>query len=142
MRKRILWIEDEIYKIGDLVDGFRVREDIEVIEADTEDEWRRELSSKAGYFDLVILDIRLPRGGRIVDENPEHWTRRGKKLLVDLKQRWPDTPVVVFTALPADEHEDRIRALGADDYIEKPVLVRKFEEVIFRRLGIEEKETD
>ena len=141
MRKRILWIEDEMYKIGDLVDGLRA-EDIEVINAVTEEEWREEPKREAGYFDVVILDIRLPRGGRVVDEKPEDWMRRGEKLLVDIKQRWPNTPVVVFTALPADEHEDRIRELGADDYIEKPVQVRKFEEVIFKWLGIEEKETD
>ena len=141
MKRRILWIEDEMYLIGNLADGLR-EENVEVISATTEKEWKKELNRKAGYFDLVILDIMLPQGSGVLDERQRDWRRKGETLLTGIKDQWPKTPVVVFTILLADDHEDRIKALGADEYLQKPVLVREFEEVIFKWLGIQKKETD
>ncbi len=59
------------------------------------------------HFDLIILDIGLPR-------------MSGLNVLADLRSRGSQTPVLILTA--RDTVEDRIRGLdsGADDYLTKP----------------------
>jgi two-component system response regulator TctD len=74
-------------------------------------------------FDLVVLDIGLPR----LD---------GLSLLSDLRERGDATPVLMLTA--RDGIEDRVHALdvGADDYLAKPFDFREFEarcRVLLRR---------
>jgi DNA-binding response OmpR family regulator len=56
---------------------------------------------------LVILDLKLPE-------------LSGEQVLLQLRERRPDVPVIVLTA--KDAVEDRVRNLnnGADDYVTKP----------------------
>jgi DNA-binding response OmpR family regulator len=58
-------------------------------------------------FDLILLDLMLPG-------------RNGLEILVALRERECDTPVLILTA--RDSVEDRVRGLdcGADDYLVKP----------------------
>src|SRR5215471_19514781 len=58
-------------------------------------------------FDLVILDLMLPR-------------RDGLEVLDTLRRRGLQTPVLILTA--KDTVEDRVQGLdrGADDYLVKP----------------------
>jgi len=62
---------------------------------------------RAATFDLVLLDLGLPR-------------RDGLSVLRELRDRRDQTPVIILTA--RDEVRDRVAALdaGADDYIVKP----------------------
>ena len=66
-----------------------------------------ELALRTGPYDLVLLDLGLPR-------------RDGLSLLRDLRGRKDRTPVLIATA--RDAVSDRIAGLdaGADDYIVKP----------------------
>jgi heavy metal response regulator len=61
----------------------------------------------AAPYDLIILDIRLPK-------------MDGLRLLRELRERGVRTPVLLLTAL--DTVEDRVKGLdsGADDYLVKP----------------------
>ena len=74
-------------------------------------------------FDLVVLDIGLPR----LD---------GLRILAGMRERGDVTPVLMLTA--RDGIEDRVQALdvGADDYLGKPFDFREFEarcRVLLRR---------
>jgi len=74
-------------------------------------------------FDLVVLDIGLPR----LD---------GLRVLSGMRERGDSTPVLMLTA--RDGIEDRVQALdvGADDYLGKPFDFREFEarcRVLLRR---------
>ncbi|UNK48022.1 response regulator transcription factor [Lysobacter sp. S4-A87] len=74
-------------------------------------------------FDLVVLDIGLPR-------------MSGLELLAGLRKRGDTTPVLVVTA--RDRIEDRVQALdvGADDFLAKPFDLREFDarcRVLLRR---------
>jgi len=62
---------------------------------------------RASSFDLVLLDLGLPR-------------RDGLAVLRELRERHDQTPLIVLTA--RDEVRDRVAALdaGADDYLVKP----------------------
>jgi DNA-binding response OmpR family regulator len=66
-----------------------------------------ELLATTGGFDLVLLDVMLPR-------------RSGLDVLAAIRRRRPEVPVILVTAL--GEREDVIAGLdgGADDYVTKP----------------------
>jgi DNA-binding response OmpR family regulator len=66
-----------------------------------------EALATTGDFDLVLLDVMLPR-------------RSGLDVLAEIRRRRPEVPVILLTAL--GEKEDVIAGLdeGADDYVTKP----------------------
>jgi DNA-binding response OmpR family regulator len=101
---RILVVEDEKKVASALREGLEA-EQFDVRTALTGEEGFA-LASRE-FFDLVILDLMLPR-------------RSGIAVLSTLRTRGTQTPVLVLTA--KDTVEDRVQALdfGADDYLVKP----------------------
>jgi two-component system response regulator HydG len=59
-------------------------------------------------FDVVLLDLRMPE-------------MDGMKVLKALKQRWPESEVIIITGYPTLESAKEAVALGAYDYLTKPV---------------------
>lgn len=59
-------------------------------------------------FDVVLLDLRMPE-------------MNGLAVLKHIKQRWPDSEVIVITGYPAVETAKQALALGAYGYLAKPV---------------------
>ena len=59
-------------------------------------------------FDVVLLDLRMPE-------------MDGMKVLKALKQRWPESEVIIITGYPTLESAKEAVALGAYDYLMKPV---------------------
>ena len=59
-------------------------------------------------FDVVWLDLRMPG----LD---------GMDVLKTIKERWPDSEVVVITGYPTLESAKQALRLGAQNYIAKPV---------------------
>lgn len=59
-------------------------------------------------FDIVLLDLRLPG----VD---------GMTILRSLKERWPESEVIIITGYPTLETAKEAVMLGAHDYLAKPV---------------------
>jgi DNA-binding response OmpR family regulator len=104
---RVLYVEDE-KKVADLVKDALEREDYSVeIASDGEE---GEALALQGHFDLVILDILIPK-------------RDGLELLRNLRAKKPSTPVLLLTAKTSIE--DKVKGLdgGADDYLTKPFAV-------------------
>jgi DNA-binding NtrC family response regulator len=58
--------------------------------------------------DVVLLDLRMPE----VD---------GMTVLRAIKQRWPESEVIIITGYPTIESAKEAVALGAYDYLTKPV---------------------
>ena len=58
--------------------------------------------------DIILLDLRMPG----LD---------GMDVLKTIKQRWPDSEVVVITGYPTIETAKEAVRLGAHNYIAKPV---------------------
>jgi DNA-binding response OmpR family regulator len=73
--------------------------------------------------DLVILDLMLPG-------------MSGEEVLVKLRERRPDVPVIVLTA--RDAVDDRVRNLnaGADDYVTKPFSFAELAARVHARLRV------
>ncbi len=101
---RLLIIEDEEKTVTALEQGFR-EAGYEVASARRGDEGL--VLARSGDFDLVVLDIMLPR-------------RDGWDILAELRRSGVRVPVICLTA--RDSVEDRVRGLelGADDYVVKP----------------------
>lgn len=108
---RILLVEDDP-QVGDAV-AYRLRRECYRVD------WVRDgeaalAAATDGTFDLVVLDLGLPR----LD---------GCDVLGGLRARDIRTPVLVLTA--RDALSDRVRGLdlGADDYLVKPFDIAEFE---------------
>ncbi len=101
---RLLVIEDEDKTAAALERGFR-EAGYDVTRARRGDEGL--VLARSGGFDLVILDIMLPR-------------RDGWEILAELRRTGSSPPVICLTA--RDTIDDRVRGLdlGADDYVVKP----------------------
>jgi len=105
--RRILLVEDEpslVLTLSDrlISEGYRVE-----TAGDGEEALAR---AEAGGFDLIILDVLLPR-------------KNGFDVCRDLRQRGQDTPILMLTA--RSQVVDRVVGLklGADDYLTKPFEV-------------------
>jgi DNA-binding NtrC family response regulator len=59
-------------------------------------------------FDVVLLDMRMPG----LD---------GLSVLRTIKQKWPDSEVVIITGFPTVDSAKEAVRLGAFDYVSKPV---------------------
>jgi two-component system response regulator HydG len=59
-------------------------------------------------FDVVLLDLRMPE-------------MDGMKVLKALKSKWPESEVIIITGYPTLESAKEADALGAYDYLTKPV---------------------
>jgi two-component system copper resistance phosphate regulon response regulator CusR len=70
----------------------------------------------SGQYDLMVLDLRLPR-------------RSGMEVLRTLRDRGSGLPVLVLTAQDAVDSKVQALRMGADDYVTKPFA---FEELLAR----------
>jgi two-component system copper resistance phosphate regulon response regulator CusR len=101
---RILVIEDERKLAGAIAEGLEIN-GYEVAIADSGETGIREMRNSA--FDLVLLDVMLPRLG-------------GLETLREMRRSGFRTPVLILTS--RGSVDDRVRGLdaGADDYLVKP----------------------
>jgi DNA-binding NtrC family response regulator len=59
-------------------------------------------------FDVVLLDMRMPG-------------KDGMAVLRTIKQKWPESEVVIITGYPSVDNAKEAVRLGAYDYMSKPV---------------------
>lgn len=71
--------------------------------------------------DLLLLDINMPEVS-------------GLDLLEFIRRRgaWNDLPIVMLSTEAADVTVDKAMALGADDYVRKPVMLEELETALRR----------
>ena len=108
---RILVVEDERKVASFIRQG--LQEEGHAVEVATDGAAALELLEEAPAYDLVILDLMLPK-------------RDGFEVLKTLRQQRSQTPVLVLTA--RDSVSDKVRGLdlGADDYLTKPFAFDEF----------------
>jgi two-component system, chemotaxis family, chemotaxis protein CheY len=96
---------------------------IRVIEASDGVDGLKKLAAEK--FDLIFTDINMP----IMD---------GLKLVSLLRNdaNYKETPIVVITTEGAQEDRDRALALGANDYITKPIQPNKILDIARSMLNI------
>jgi two-component system, OmpR family, alkaline phosphatase synthesis response regulator PhoP len=120
MERRILLVEDEPGLVMTL--GDRLRGEGYHVESASEGQTGLELASSGG-FDLIVLDIMLPR-------------RNGLDVCRDLRQQGISTPILMLTARGQTMDKVLGLKLGADDYLTKPFEMMELlarVEALFRR---------
>ena len=68
-------------------------------------------------YDIIILDISMPG-------------RNGLELLKEVKERYSETPVIIFTMYPEDQFGVRAIRNGASAYLTKDISLKELVEVI------------
>jgi len=96
---------------------------LNIVEANDGVDGLKKISSDK--FDLIMTDINMP----IMD---------GLKLvsLVRNDPNYKDVPIVIITTEGANEDKERAMAIGANDYITKPIQTIKIIEVARKLLNI------
>src|SRR3954470_21720228 len=100
-----LLVVDDNDSIRTMLDMRLSTERHEVVQAENVGSADRALGG--GEFDVVITDLRMGRGGDGLD------------VLRKVKDRSPQTEVIVMTAFGSDEVRERALTLGALCYLEK-----------------------
>lgn len=67
--------------------------------------------------DVMVLDLKMPG----ID---------GMEVLRRMKKQYPHVPVIILTGHGSDKDEEQARALGAFDYLQKPVNLEDLVEVL------------
>ena len=107
-RHRILIVEDSPTMRQLLAFALKRLKNAEIVEAQDGMDGLRKVTSD--HFDLALVDINMP----VMD---------GLKLihLIRDEESLKAMPIVVITTEGADEDRERAMALGADEYLTKPV---------------------
>lgn len=111
-RHRILIVEDSPTMRQLLVFALKRLKDVEIIEAQDGMDGLRKVSSD--HFDLALVDINMP----VMDGLKLISLIRGED---DLK----GMPIIVITTEGAREDRERALALGANEYLTKPIQANK-----------------
>ncbi len=109
MTRRVLVVEDDPAIRQGLVDAL-ASEGYRPVEA--EDGERGRDVAVRGAFDLVLLDLVLPK-------------QDGFEVLAAIRAACPTLPVIVLTARGSEDDRVRGLKLGADDYVVKPFSARE-----------------
>jgi two-component system chemotaxis response regulator CheY len=109
---RILIVEDSPTMRQLLVFALRRLKDVEIVEAQDGMDGLRKVTSD--HFDLALIDINMP----IMDGLKLISLMRGEESLQAI-------PIVVITTEGADEDRQRALALGANEYLTKPIQANK-----------------
>ncbi len=108
-KPRLLIVEDEPAIRTGLIDVFVYHG----YQVDVAEDGERALSlALAGHYDLVLLDIMLPK-------------RDGFSVCEAIRAKLPDQPIIMLTARVSDDDIVHGLRLGADDYVPKPFSVEQ-----------------
>jgi len=121
---KVLVVEDSPTMRQLIVFALKRIRGLQIVEANDGVGGLKKLSAEK--FDLILTDINMP----IMD---------GLKLvsLIRNDPQYKEVPVVVITTEGAQEDRDRALALGADEYITKPIQTAKIIEVVRRLLEVD-----
>ena len=73
-------------------------------------------------YDVVVTDLSMPG-------------LSGLELLGQVKQRFPETAVIIITGISDREHAEGLLKLGASDYLLKPFRIEAVEASVERVIG-------
>jgi two-component system chemotaxis response regulator CheY len=111
-KHRILIVEDSPTMRQLLAFALKRLKDVDIVEAQDGMDGLRKVTSD--HFDLALIDINMP----VMD---------GLKLvsLIRGEENISDMPIVVVTTEGAKEDRERALALGANEYLTKPIQANK-----------------
>jgi two-component system chemotaxis response regulator CheY len=111
-KHRILIVEDSPTMRQLLAFALKRLKDVEIVEAQDGMDGLRKVTSD--HFDLALIDINMP----VMDGLKLVSLIRGEDSIADM-------PIVVVTTEGASEDRERALALGANEYLTKPIQANK-----------------
>jgi DNA-binding NtrC family response regulator len=120
MKRTILIVDDEENMLL-LLKKVLGKEGYQIICAASAEQGLEKIGQEA--INLAIIDQRMP-------------VINGLDLLQRLKAMNPDLPVIVVTAFPSWEKEQKARAMGCVDYLQKPLNLKRLKEIIRTHITI------
>ena len=122
-KHQVLIVEDSPTMRQLLVFALRRLKDVEISEAQDGMDGLRRVTNE--HFDIALIDINMP----VMD---------GLKLisLIRGEESLKDIPIVVITTEGASEDRDRALALGANEYLTKPIQANRVLAVVKALLKI------
>lgn len=120
---KVLVVEDSPTMRQLIVFALKRIRGFQIVEANDGVDGLKKLSAEK--FDLILTDINMP----IMD---------GLKLVSMVRNdpNYKATPIIVITTEGATEDRERALALGANEYITKPIQTMKILETVKRLMGI------
>lgn len=107
MPQKVLIVDDERPFLDLLEEGFKTyRQEFQLATAENGRQAIEYL--RKNPVDLVVTDIKMPQ-------------MDGFELLSYLREFLPEVPVILMTAFGTSDIEERLRAMGASHYLEKPL---------------------
>jgi two-component system chemotaxis response regulator CheY len=116
-KHRVLIVEDSPTMRQLLVFALRRLRGVEIVEAQDGMDGLRKVSSD--HYDIALIDINMP----VMDGLKLIRLIRGEDALKDI-------PIVVITTEGAREDRDRALALGANEYLTKPIQANRVLSVV------------
>jgi two-component system chemotaxis response regulator CheY len=116
-KHRVLIVEDSPTMRQLLVFALRRLKDVEIVEAQDGMDGLRRVSNDE--FDIALIDINMP----VMDGLKLIRLMRGEEGLKNI-------PIVVITTEGASEDRERAIALGANEYLTKPIQANRVLEVV------------
>ena len=116
-KHRVLIVEDSPTMRQLLVFALRRLKDVEIVEAQDGMDGLRQVSSD--HFDIALIDVNMP----VMDGLKLIRLMRGEDSLRSI-------PIVVITTEGANEDRERAIALGANEYLTKPIQANRVLEVV------------
>ena len=110
--RRILIVEDSPTMRQLLAFALKRLKDVDIVEAQDGMDGLRKVTSD--HFDLALIDINMP----VMDGLKLVSLIRGEDSIADM-------PIVVVTTEGASEDRERALALGANEYLTKPIQANK-----------------
>jgi two-component system chemotaxis response regulator CheY len=123
-KHRVLIVEDSPTMRQLLVFALRRLKDVEIVEAQDGMDGLRRVSND--HFDIALIDINMP----VMDGLKLIRLMRGEDNLKGI-------PIVVITTEGASEDRERAIALGANEYLTKPIQANRVLEVVKSLLKVE-----
>ena len=120
---KVLVVEDSPTMRQLIVFALKRIRGFQIVEANDGVDGLKKLSTQK--FDLILTDINMP----IMD---------GLKLVSMVRNdpNYKETPIIVITTEGATEDRERALALGANEYITKPIQTMKILETVKKLMGI------
>jgi two-component system chemotaxis response regulator CheY len=123
-KHRVLIVEDSPTMRQLLVFALRRLKDVEIVEAQDGMDGLRRVSND--HFDIALIDINMP----VMDGLKLIRLMRGEDNLKSI-------PIVVITTEGASEDRERAIALGANEYLTKPIQANRVLEVVKSLLKVD-----
>ena len=120
---KVLVVEDSPTMRQLIVFALKRIRGFQIVEANDGVDGLKKLSAEK--FDLILTDINMP----IMD---------GLKLVSMVRNdpNYKETPIIVITTEGATEDRERALALGANEYIAKPIQTMKILETVRKLMGL------